>query len=75
MNHMAEMAEFLVEAGWVLARGGTKHDIWRCPCGQHQVSMSRPGGRGQALRALQITKKRVRQCAVARNARQAVEVA
>lgn len=66
MNLMTEMRQFLTAAGWTYARNGAKHGIWRCPCGGHQLSVSRPKTAGNSQAALHQTKKRVRQCAQSR---------
>jgi hypothetical protein len=39
MSDMTEARQLLLESGWLLARRNG-HEIWRCPCGQHQVTMA-----------------------------------
>ena len=39
MSDMTEARQLLLESGWLLARKND-HEIWRCPCGQYQITLA-----------------------------------
>lgn len=39
MREGRELRQRLTKAGWRLVRQ-TNHEVWRCPCGEHQITLA-----------------------------------
>lgn len=63
MRRGGSLTKVFEEAGFTFVRQ-TNHQIWRCPCGRHQIAThcSPCGGRGVENALAQIRRTR-RQCA------------
>lgn len=61
----------LLSAGWTIHRDNGKHEIWKCPCGNHPlVTKGKTTGEGRGaknLRSFIKSEERFGKCAVELN--------